>query len=70
MKGKIAVFGVVILLAVLTSAWAADVSGKWIVKAPANQGDVEITLNFKVEGTSLTGTVDNPQAGPADIKDG
>ena len=70
MKGKIAVLGVVILLAVLTSAWAADVSGKWIVKAPANQGDVEITLNFKVEGTSLTGTVDNPQVGPADIKDG
>ena len=70
MKGKIFCFTAAILVALLASVWAADVTGKWMAQAPGNQGNVDITLNFKVDGTTLTGTVDNPQAGPADIKDG
>jgi hypothetical protein len=69
MKCKVFCFAA-ILTALLAPAWAADVTGKWIAQAPGNQGNVDITLNFKVDGTTLTGTVDNPQAGPADIKDG
>ena len=70
MKSKVVSFAVIVLAILLASAWAADVTGKWIAPVPGDQGSVDITLNFKVDGTALTGTVDNPQAGPADIKDG
>ncbi len=66
MKSKILLFGSWVCLALLASAWAADVAGKWTLQA---QG-ADITLNFKVDGTTLTGTVDNSQAGPTEIKDG
>ena len=55
-----------VLLTLLATAWAADVAGKWTAEA---QG-ATITLTFKVDGNNLTGTVDNSQAGPTDIKDG
>lgn len=66
MKTKYFSIGLVVLLALLASAWAADVAGKWSAKA---QG-ADITLTFVVDGTKLTGTLDNSQAGPTDIKDG
>jgi hypothetical protein len=66
MKTKYIFIGVVVLLTLLASAWAADVAGKWAAQA---QG-AEITLTFKVDGKTLTGTVDNSQAGPTEIKDG
>jgi hypothetical protein len=66
MRSKLFLVGIVALMAILVSAWAADISGKWI--APA-QG-VEITLVFKVDGTAVTGTVNNPQAGEAPMKEG
>ena len=66
MKVKYLCIGAAVLLIVLASAWAADVAGKWTTKA---QG-ADITLTFKVDGNTLTGTVDNSQAGPTDIKDG
>jgi hypothetical protein len=58
--------GALVLLVLLASASAASVDGKWTAKA----GDVDITLTFKVEGSTLTGTVDNPQVGSTDIKGG
>ncbi len=66
MKSKHLLVGVIALLLLAASAWAADVSGKWSAQA---QG-ADITLTFKVDGNALTGTVDNSQAGPTDIKDG
>jgi hypothetical protein len=66
MKIKAYAIGVVALLVLTASLWAADFAGKWTAQA----GDVVITLTFKVDGNTLTGTVDNPQAGPADIKEG
>lgn len=66
MKLKIFASGLVALLILGASALAADFAGKWIARA----GDVDITLTLKVDGNTLTGTVDNPQAGPADIKEG
>lgn len=67
MKGKIISIAVVVLLA-LTSAWAADVAGKWIAKAPGGQGggESEITLVFNVDGEKLTGTLNNSQM-PGDV---
>lgn len=65
---KIKTYAIVVaaLLVLTASLWAADFAGKWTAQA----GDVAITLTFKVDGTTLTGTVDNPQAGPTDIKEG
>jgi hypothetical protein len=66
MKAKYLFLAMAISMALLSSAWAASIAGKWTAQAQ----DIEITLTFKVDGTALTGTVDNPQAGPAEIKDG
>jgi hypothetical protein len=66
MKIKIFSMGTVLLFA-LAFAWAADISGKWIAQAQ----DVEIKLDFKVSGSTFTGTLENPQAGaPVEIKEG
>ena len=66
MKTKTYAIAVVALLVLTSSLWAADFAGKWTAQA----GDVVITLTFKVDGNTLTGAVDNPQAGPTDIKEG
>ena len=69
MKGKITAVGVMVLLA-LTSAWAADLAGKWTAKAPG-QGGADVTFVFKVTDDKLTGTVTNSLSpGEAEINDG
>ncbi len=72
MKGRIISAGAIILLA-LTSAWAADVAGKWTahVAGGGGQGDSDITMVFKVDGEKLTGTLNNSLApGDVEISDG
>jgi hypothetical protein len=72
MKSRIVSIAAAILLAA-TSAWAADVAGKWTAKVPGagGQGESEVTLNLKVAGTDVTGTLNNTQApGDVEIKDG
>jgi len=68
MKGKVVSIGAVVLLA-LTSAWAADVAGKWTATIPGARGQAEstITLVFKMDGENLAGTVNNTQA-PGDVQ--
>ena len=61
MKNRMLLIGALILTVFIVSAWAADVAGKWIAEAPGGQGTAEITLIFKVAGTTLTGTLDNSQ---------
>ena len=64
--------GVIVLLTV-TSAWAADVAGKWTAKVPATQGQGEsdITLVLKVADDKVTGTLNNSlMPGDVEIKDG
>jgi len=69
MKDKLIAAVIMVLLA-LTSAWAADVTGKWTAKAPGAQG-ADITFVFKVSDDKLTGTVNNSLSpGEAEIKDG
>lgn len=57
------------VLMALTSAWAADVTGKWVAHVPGAQGqpDSDITLVFKVDGDKLTGTINNSQT-PGDVE--
>ncbi len=68
MKGKIISLGAVVFMA-LTSAWAADVAGKWTATVPGGQGQGEstITLALNVDGEKLTGTLNNTQA-PGDVQ--
>jgi hypothetical protein len=59
----------VVLLVMLVSAWAADVSGKWVAEMQGRQGPTQTTFTFKVEGAKLTGTVSSPM-GDMEISDG
>lgn len=72
MKYRTFLIGAAVLLTLVASAWAADISGKWTAQAPGGQGATsDITLVFKVDGTSLTGTLDNSaMPGAIEIKDG
>lgn len=61
MKNKILSIGAVILLALQTSIWAADIIGKWIAKIPSGRGTFETVFSFRVYGTELVGTVSSFQ---------
>jgi hypothetical protein len=52
------------------AALAADVSGKWTAQVPGRGGQArEATFNFKVDGSTLTGTVSG-RGGDMPISDG
>ena len=52
------VLACVLIAAMAASARAADVSGKWVAQVPDSEGQPQKnTFNFKVDGSSLTGTV-------------
>jgi hypothetical protein len=51
-----------------SAAWAQDLTGKWTATAVGN--NVAVTLDLKVAGNVVTGAILNPNAGPAEIKDG
>ena len=69
MKTKILSIGMVISLALLTSLWAADLLGNWIVKMGHRRMLSETIFSFKEDGTKLTGKVTDFQ-GEADISEG
>ncbi|HTE00389.1 MAG TPA: hypothetical protein VK668_13945 [Mucilaginibacter sp.] len=48
----------------------ADLNGKWtgVIKTP-DGNDLQVTYNFKVDGTKLTGTAESP-AGTITVDDG
>lgn len=52
------------------SAFAADVSGKWVAQVPGQGGQMrEVTFNLKADGGQLTGTV-TTRRGDLPITDG
>ena len=54
----------------LASAWAADVTGKWVAQTPGRDGATsETTFTLKVEGTVLTGTMTSSR-GESTISEG
>ena len=69
MKSKIISIGAFLLLALPTSAWAADILGNWIAKVQGRQSVNlsappilgETVFSFKVNGAELTGKVSDPQ---------
>lgn len=56
-------FGTTIFLAVALCLVAANASGKWTYEQEGRNGPVQVTLNLKVEGAALTGTVTRPGRG-------
>jgi hypothetical protein len=66
MRIKYLFAGLSLFLVLLASSLAADISGQW--KAQAQGAD--ITITFKMDGTTLTGTLDNSLAGSTEIKEG
>lgn len=68
MKRLVQLFAVVLL--VVATASAADVTGKWTGQVPARGGETrEATFTFKADGSKLTGTISGPQ-GDVPISDG
>ncbi len=62
MKSKMLLVGAVAMLALLATAWAANVDGKWVAQTPGRDGGTsETTFVFKADGTALTGTVTTPR---------
>jgi hypothetical protein len=58
MKLRVAFLTVCFVLAGVAVAFAADVNGKWVAQVPGRDGQTrEMTINLKVEGDKLTGTV-------------
>jgi len=53
-------FVTTILLAVTLCLMAADVSGKWAFEQEGRNGSVQVTLNLKVDGGALSGTLTRP----------
>lgn len=51
------------------TAFAADLNGKWKATVDTPRGAQEITFDFHVDGTALTGKVTTPR-GESDITDG
>ena len=52
--------GFIMALALTVSAYAADMGGKWKSMFEGNGQSIEITYDFKVDGSKLTGTVTGP----------
>ena len=49
-----------ILLAATLCLMAADASGKWAFEQEGRGGPVQVTVNLKVDGAALTGTLPRP----------
>src|SRR5262245_7396454 len=70
MKSRIVFLSVCFALSLLTIAWAADVTGKWVAQVPGREGQTrETTFTLKAEGTNLTGS-QSGQQGDTPISDG
>jgi hypothetical protein len=58
------------LLLATTSAFAADIDGKWVGSIDSPQGAMMINYTFKSEGNTFTGTTAAPDGSELPIKDG
>ena len=68
---RIVLFAVALVAVMTVVAWAADLTGDWIVKMPGRDGATrDVTYTFKQDGNKLTGTVPGRQGATIEIKDG
>ena len=59
-----------LLFAAAAVVFAADVSGKWTSEFDSPIGRQRYVFEFKVDGTTLTGTATQSDRGSTDIKEG
>ena len=52
-----ALLALVMTIGLAASAFAADVTGKWVGSVETPNGPIELTYEFKAEGETLSGTV-------------
>jgi len=70
MKQRTFVVSVLALFAALATTLAADVSGKWTSEFDSPIGRQSYIYEFKVNGTTLTGTATQSERGTTEIKEG
>jgi hypothetical protein len=70
MKFMLRLLMVLALVCAAPAVWAADISGVWKGTFNFNDADVPTTLNLKVAGEDVTGTVEGLPTSPVDIHDG
>ena len=61
--------GVVVLM-VVAVVRAADPSGRWTATFTTDVGEQQYTFEFKVKGTSLTGTAKSNMLGDSELQEG
>jgi hypothetical protein len=65
------IFVLTLFLAIVIGVSAADLSGKWTAQVPGRGGQArETTFTFKVDGSTLTGSVSGAQGQENPISDG
>ncbi len=55
-----ALLALVMTIGVAATAFASDVTGKWVGSIETPNGPIEVTYDFKADGEALTGTVATP----------
>jgi hypothetical protein len=70
MKTKYLAMAVVILSAMLATAWGADITGKWEGEMDMMGQSMTLGFIFKVAGSELTGTSIGPQGNETPISEG
>ena len=55
-----ALLALVMTIGFAATAFAADVTGKWVGNVETPNGPLELTYEFKADGETLTGTVASP----------
>ena len=66
MKARLALLMCILAL----TAWGADATGKWTAEMAGRNGNTrQVTMNLKVDGAKLTGTIGGAR-GDTDITDG
>ena len=70
MRTKILVMAVVVLSFMLSTAWGADITGKWKGTMDMMGQSMELGFTFKVNGSELTGTSTGPQGEEYAISEG
>jgi hypothetical protein len=69
MRNRMLLAGALMLLIVTAPALAADVAGTWVAESEGMQGAMKTTFTFKVDGSTLTGTVSG-RGGDSGISEG
>ena len=70
MRKLLQLMGLVVLMAALPAARAADVNGNWRGSFDFQGTSVQLTFHFAVDGSALTGSVEGLPTTPAEIHEG